>query len=240
MGLTHLFAGYHSGLLHGRLSDILEFICYIYQMIQHILFDLDCTLYSVSYGLEEKVFARMMQYVARYLDISVEQARAERNKQNNRYGTTLEWLMAEKKFSAIDDYLVSVHPEDEADTLRPDPELRHFLKSLPCPCSILTNSPGFHAVRIVKKLELEGVFYKIFDIEGNRMRGKPHASSFHRALDTLGLKPEEVLFVDDVPRYVEGYLAIGGRGLLLDERNAHADYPHERIKDIQELARFLN
>jgi len=209
-------------------------------MTRHILFDLDCTLYSVRHGLEERAIDLMVQFVARYLGISAEQALAERKKQLHLYGTTLEWLMAEKNFTATSDYFLAVHPDDEADSLSPDPALRHFLESLPCPCSILTNAPGFHADRILKKLELEGIFQHVFDIETNKLKGKPDASAFRRALDVLNLKPEEVLFIDDMPRYVKGYLALGGRGILLDERDAHADYPHPRIKNLYEFTRFLD
>jgi len=120
-----------------------------------------------------------------------------------------------------------------------NPELRRFLETLPCPCSILTNSPFFHAGRVIKRLGLEGVFIHVFDIMGNGFKGKPHPSSYRRALGELGLKIEEVLFIDDLPNYVKGYLSLGGRGILLDEKDIHKDYPHERIQNLMELTRFL-
>jgi len=208
-------------------------------MIRHILFDLDCTLYSIHYGLEDKVADRMWQYVACFLGCSAEEAALERKKGIGKYGTTLEWLMAEKGFTAINDYMVKIHPDDEADCLHPDPDLRKFLEALPYPCSVLTNAPLFHADRVIAKLGLEGIFQRIFDIEGNEYKGKPHAKAFYRTLDALGQRSEEVLFVDDVRRYVEGYLAIGGRGILLDENDIHRDYGFERIGNLYDLVRFL-
>ena len=209
-------------------------------MIRHILFDLDNTLYSASYGLEKEVSRRVLDFTLSWLGLSREEGERLWRDGYNRYGTTIEWLIYEKGFTASDEYQAYIHPENEADALPPDPGLRRFLESLPCPCSILTNAPGFHADRIIKKLELEGVFSGVFDIVGNGLRGKPHASAYYRALDALGLKPEEVLFVDDVRSYVEGYLALGGRGILLDEMGVHTDYPHERIGSLEELLRFLN
>ena len=208
-------------------------------MIQHILFDLDNTLYSVSYGLEEEVSRRVLEFTLSWLALPREEGERLWRDGYKRYGTTIEWLTYEKGFTAFDEYQAYIHPEDEADSLAPDPELRSFLENLPCPCSVLTNSPRFHADRIIKKLELEGIFNHVFDIEGNGLKGKPRASAFQRALDTLGLKPEDVLFVDDMPPYVEGYLALGGRGILLDEMGIHTDYPHEKIKNLRELTRFL-
>ena len=209
-------------------------------MIRHILFDLDSTLYSVRYGLEEKMRHRIQEFVIPWLDLPREEAMRQWKDGFKRCGTTIEWLTSEKGFTAVDDYHAYTHPFDEAEPLLPDPQLRSFLENLPCPCSILTNSPDFHADRVIKKLELEGIFQQIFDIKYNNHMGKPHASAFYRALEVLGLQPEEVLFVDDLPRYVEGYLAIGGRGILLDELDAHTDYPHQRIKSLYELTRFFD
>ena len=156
-----------------------------------------------------------------------------------RYGTTLEWLSSEKGLTDTDAYFAFMHPDNEADCLPPDPELRQFLEGLPCPCSVLTNAPDFHADRIIAKLGLEGIFRHIFDIKGNGLRGKPHASAFQKALDALGLSPQEALFIDDIPRYVNGYIVMGGKGILLDEKDVHENYPYEKIKDLKELTRFL-
>jgi putative hydrolase of the HAD superfamily len=169
----------------------------------------------------------------------VEQSEVLRADGYKRHGTTIEWLVKEKGFTAFWDYYVWCHPENEADCLLPDPELRQFIEKLPCSSSILTNSPGFHAQRVIKKLGFEGLFERVFDIESNEHKGKPHASAYQRVLKTLGFKPEETLFIDDFPVYVEGYLAIGGKGLLLDELGRYPDYPHERIKDLREIMFYL-
>ena len=213
-------------------------------MFRHIFFDLDSTLYSVRYGLEDYFFSRLKEYtnswLGRVLGFSGEECERLRIEGYKRHGTTLAWLCSEMGFTAVDEYLEYVHPENEADSLPPDPDLRVFLETLPCPCSILTNSPLFHAERIIKKLGLEGVFTRIFDIKYNNGKGKPHASAYQRALENFGLKPGEVLFIDDLPHYVEGYLAIGGRGILLDEMDVHRDYSNERIRDLREITGFLH
>ena len=204
------------------------------------IFDLDNTLYSVNSGVEDIILRRLREYTSSWLGISWEECEPLWRTGLKTYGTTLEWLIEEKGFTAKDEYYAHIHPENEADSLKPDPELRRFIESLPCSSSILTNSPLFHAERIIKKLELEGVFQNVFTLEDNDLKGKPHASFFYRALNCLGLKPDEALFIDDIPRYVEGYIAIGGKGLLLDERNKYTWYTNERIKDLKELLIFLD
>jgi putative hydrolase of the HAD superfamily len=208
-------------------------------MVKQLIFDLDNTLYSPRYGLEANVMNRVNKYVAAYLGISVEEAIAERGKRIAHYGTTLEWLRNEKGFVDIEDYFKAVHPEDEADTLPPDPELRSFLKGLPCPCAILTNAPMEHAERLLRLLGVEDLFTEIFDIRRLQYRGKPRSDAFHFVLESLYKKTEETLFIDDVPRYVEGFLNIGGRGILIDELDEFPDYPHEKIHFLRELGSFL-
>ena len=209
-------------------------------MIRHILFDLDNTLYSADYGLEDRFLDRIEEFTSSFLGMGREECEPLRREALKRYGTTLEWLSAEKGLTAIDDYFAFMHPENEADCLPPNPELRQFLEELPCSCSVLTNSPRFHAERIIKKLELEGIFQNMFDIVSNGLRGKPHESAFRMALDTLGLKAEEALFIDDFPRYVNGYILINGKGILLDENDVHKNYPYEKIRDLREITRFLD
>ena len=209
-------------------------------MIRHILFDLDSTLYSVRFGLEIGARQRIQDFAVPWLAIPFEEALQKWKDGFQRYGTTIEWLTSEMGFTAVDDYHAYTHPESEVEPLLPDPQLRSFLENLPCPYSILTNSPDFHAERVINKLGLDGLFHRIFDIKFNNHKGKPNPLAYRRPLEALGLRPEEVLFVDDLPRYVEGYLAIGGKGVLLDEMDAHKEYPNERVNSLYELARFFN
>ncbi|MDR1430219.1 MAG: HAD-IA family hydrolase [Spirochaetaceae bacterium] len=208
-------------------------------MIKYLLFDLDNTLYSSHHGLEEKVGHRMREYAAAYLGTSPEEAWRLRLERTRAYGTTLEWLMAEKGFTDVEGYLAAVHPEDEAENLPPDPELGAFLESIPLPKAILTNSPREHADRILARLALGDIFTHIFDIRETAFKGKPGREVFERALSVLGVKAGETLFIDDTPRYVTGFTALGGRGLLMDEDNVCADYPGQRIRTLRELANYL-
>jgi putative hydrolase of the HAD superfamily len=208
-------------------------------MIQYILFDLDNTLYSARYGLEDHVRRRMREFLAAHLGVSPEEAWRQRTERVGEYGTTLEWLIAERGFTAVERYFAAIHPGDEADILPPDPALRDLLEKIPQPKAILTNSPREHAERVLDKLKLSGLFTRIFDIRGNGFQGKPRPEVFFRAFSALGAAPEEVLFVDDIPAYVEGCCALGGRGVLLDENNACPGYPHPKIRALGELEDLL-
>lgn len=208
-------------------------------MIQYLLFDLDNTLYSSRYGLEDAVGERIVAYLSSYLKLPPEEAVRQRREYLHIHGTTLEWLKAQKGFTDIEAYYRAIHPEGEADSLLPNPQLRAFLQSLPLPRAILTNSPREHADRVLKRLEIGDLFTHIFDIRWNQFTGKPAPEVFYRALDALGTKPETTLFIDDLPRYVTGYLDIGGKGILLDEDDRYPNYPSNRIRTLPELVDFL-
>ncbi|MDR1955974.1 MAG: HAD-IA family hydrolase [Treponema sp.] len=203
--------------------------------LQYILFDLDNTLYSARYGLELNVGRRIADYLAAYLGVSPEEAIRQRQERIHCYGTTLEWLMAEKGFTDVEAYYAAIHPAGEADALSPDPGLRRFLEGLPLPRGILTNSPREHADRILAQLGIPDLFTHIFDIRWSGFTGKPHREVFLRALDILGTTPETTLFIDDTPRCVTGYCALGGKGVLLDEADAYPGYPHPRIRTLQDI-----
>ena len=208
-------------------------------MIKHILFDLDGTLYSMKGGMDDFFRMRLWGFTSSWLGISLDEYKILWKEAMKVYGTTLEWLIKEKGFKDTEAFFAHVHPESEIEFLPYDPELRGFLENLPVPCSILTNSPIFHAERVIKQLNLEGVFRQVYAIDDSGLGGKPHPSSYRRALDDFGLKPKEMLYIDDLPRYVEGYINIGGRGLLFDEMDKYKDSPYDRILDIREIVKFL-
>jgi putative hydrolase of the HAD superfamily len=205
-----------------------------------ILFDLDNTLYSARYGLEEEVSRRIRTFLARHFGISGEEAWKRRNAGvGHSYGTTLEWLVTEEGFRDVERYFAFVHPGDEAERLLPEPGLREFLESLRLPLAILTNSPEEHAGRILKKLGIEDLFDPVVGIRRNNFSGKPRPDVYLHTLDLLGSAPGRTLFVDDNPSYTEGFLKIGGRALLLDEFDAHRDYAFPRIRKLSEIPAFI-
>ena len=208
-------------------------------MLKYLLFDLDNTLYSCAFGLEDNVRRRIKEFCAVFLGVKPEEVWKRRFEQGSKYGTTLEWLMNEKGFTDVEAYLAAVHPTDEADNLPPDPRLKAFLESIPIPKAILTNSPQEHADRILDKLGFIGLFTHVFDIRQSGFKGKPQPDVFNNALNTLGVLPADVLFIDDHPQYVEGFIAMGGKGLLLDEKNVFDDYPHSKIRELEELGRYI-
>jgi putative hydrolase of the HAD superfamily len=189
---------------------------YTCQVIKHLLFDLDNTLYPCSSAIDQAVTDRMVRFVANFLGISREEAAQKRRERISRYGTTLEWLQTEYGFTENDAFLTAAHPESELAEVRFDPNLRAFLQSLNMPMSVLTNSPRIHADRILRYLQVDDLFLDVYDIIRNNFRGKPHPGAFLTALAGSGYTIAETLFADDYVKYIVGYEKLGGKSVLVN------------------------
>lgn len=219
-------------------------MCYTIQdMIGHLLFDVDNTLYSASNLMERRISERMFQFIADFLSLPLEDAIKLQRARRHNYGTTLEWLECEYHFNDRETYFEAVHPASEISELQPDPNLRNFLLSLRIPMTVLTNAPMAHAERVLKFFNISDLFLGVFDISYNQGKGKPHPEAFINSLEAVHKTIEETLFVDDCPAYVEGFVQIGGHGVLIDEKKRCADFTETSgipsIKSIYELPNLL-
>ncbi len=185
---------------------------------KHILFDMDNTLYPASSAMNDGITRRMLECVAKFFDCSMEQAIALRAQRITGFSTTLEWLRSEG-MTDIEGFLAHVHPDNEADELLPQPGLRDFLLSLPCPMSVLTNAPHEHADRVLSKLGIADLFQAVTDIRDANFFGKPYPDAFLAALKKVGSSIEDTLFLDDMQKYTDGWVAMGGTAVLVGSEN---------------------
>ena len=78
---------------------------------------------------------------------------------------------------------------------------------------------------------------------------KPEPGIYQLAADHLGVPPDECVFVDDVPSYVAGAMAVGMTGVRINrfdsegpyaEHNIPAVEPDLRIRELRELVEWLD
>lgn len=224
--------------------------------IKNIIFDLDNTLYSCTSEMDRGITQRMMNAIAEFFGVSIEEAVELRKKNLPRFSTSLEWLRSEG-FSEIESYFAKVHPDNEADELPFDKNLRPLLESLKPIIQkkiILTNAPREHADRVLKKLNVADLFPVIIDIRACGLLGKPYPQSYKTALTEIGGSIDDTIFLDDQYKYTDGFAALGGTAVLVGEKNGgHLDKqsaaynketpPHPgrtlKIRDIYELPDLL-
>ena len=179
---------------------------------------MDNTLYPASSDMDKGITRRMLECVADFFHCDMEKATQLRAERIVHYSTTLEWLRAEG-MSDIEGFLAHVHPDNEADELLPQPKLRDFLISLNMPMSILTNAPHEHADRVLAKLGVADLFDAVTDIRDAGFNGKPYPDAFLAALRKAGTSLEETLFLDDMQKYTDGWVALGGTAVLIGDKN---------------------
>ncbi len=209
--------------------------------VSYLLLDLDDTIYPASSGFHQEIDRRMTEYVARFLNVSLDEATTRRKSYWRRYGTTLKGLLSQHAFDRVDEYLAHVHPTNLQDYILLDPHVGALLDSIPLPKSILTNSPREHAVRVLDYLGIRDRFEHIFDLRFNGFDGKPIRSAYGRALETVGRRAEEVLFVDDRLEYLLPFREMGGHVVLVSEE-AEAEAAASgvpRIRSLHELPAFM-
>ena len=194
-------------------------------MINYLIFDLDNTIYPSNALINQQIPQRMISFVAKFLNLTFEQAKELRAERLPHFGTTLEWLSTEHNLTNYNDFLSVVHPEDEINELPKIEGLRELFTSIDLPKVILTNSPKFHAQRVLKFYNIEDCFSNIYGIVENQLKGKPHPQSYKNILEKENFKLEETLFFDDHPKYVKGFLDIGGKPVLVDKYLEFQDQP---------------
>ena len=191
-------------------------------MVKALLLDLDNTLYPESSAMGEGFTRRVKAFVADFLGVSDDEAARLREENLKSYSTTLEWLKRSCGLADDERYFRALHPDEEADEVPKDPNLRPFLSSLNLPLILLTNAPFFHAERILKHLDVFDLFFRIYDLTWNGGRGKPYPESFINPLADAGFTPQDALFADDSLKYVIGYKAVGGTPVLIDQSGSRS------------------
>ena len=184
----------------------------------HLLFDMDNTLYPASSAMDKGITRRMLECVAEFFHCSMDEAIVLRSERIVHYSTTLEWLRSEG-LTDIEGFLAHVHPSNEAEELPPQPGLREFLISLNMPMSILTNAPHEHADTVLGKLGIADLFEAVTDIRDAGFNGKPYPDSYMAALKKVNATIENTLFLDDMQKYTDGWVALGGTAVLIGTPN---------------------
>jgi putative hydrolase of the HAD superfamily len=194
--------------------------------VSQLIFDLDNTLYPASSLLADEMHQRMTDFVAKHLGVSFEDALALRQEGFRKHGTTLRWLQREGHLAEPDHFLDYVHPDNLQDFLKPSPNLRTLLESIPLPKAILTNAPHAHALRILRYFDVESCFDQVFDLQWNQYEGKPRRSAYERPLSALGIAANQAVFIDDLPDYLATFVEMGGNCILVDESGRHSINQH--------------
>jgi putative hydrolase of the HAD superfamily len=185
-----------------------------------ILFDLDNTLYTPDHKLFTLIDQRINRYMIEVVGIPCEEVDDLRRSYWQRYGVTMRGLM---RHHGIDpeDYLAYVHDVDVAGRLRPDPELRRALETLPLRRVIFTNSSLDHSERVLKALGLRDTFEEIFDIRVADYLPKPYPEPYRAVLSRIGAAADRCIMVEDSAENLRTAKELGMGTILVGDAASH-------------------
>jgi putative hydrolase of the HAD superfamily len=193
-----------------------------------ILFDLDNTLYPAASGVGSAMEERMNAFVQRVVGCDVAAARALRRAYYQQHGTTLRGLQNDYRFD-VEDYLRFVHDLDLEALLAADADLDALLDRTRATKAIFTNAPQEHARRVLRVLGIERHFDRIFDIRFSEFLPKPHPAAYQRALDTLGVRAERTVLIEDSPQNLGPAHVLGMTTVLIRDLPPPAAPPPDLV-----------
>lgn len=208
--------------------------------LEHILFDLDNTLYPKALGIFDLVAERIRNYMEVRMGFEKERARQLRQEYIRRYGSTLRGLMLHHKIDPAD-YLEFVHDVGVEEKLAPDPLLAECLGAVSLDKAIFTSAHRPHAQKVLHCLGVERCFSRIFDITFTNYIPKPNPEPYRQILEVLGLPGGKCLMIEDLPANLHPAKELGMTTVLVGEdgegrRKGFVDFV---IADILELPRVF-
>lgn len=186
------------------------------------VFDLDNTLYPAECDLFAEIDQRMTDFVARFLHLPREAARAIQKRYYAEYGTTLNGLMSLHGMDPMD-FLAHVH-EIDLTPLPNSPDLAAAISALPGRKYVYTNGSRRHADRVTGHMGLAGVFDGVFAIEDSAYKPKPDQSSYDAFCARFDLVPGRAAFFEDLARNLAPAHAMGFTTILVQSSK---DWSHE-------------
>jgi len=204
--------------------------------VDWICFDLDNTLYPLSNGLWEVIDQRIQEYVARTLNLPLDEAKRVQKQYWRQYGTTLAGLMSEHDVQP-GPYLAYVHNFDVSPFVKPDPRLKSLLAALPQHKLIFTNASSEHAHNVLRTLEVEEFFEYVIGVEEVGYIPKPDPRAYELCQAKTGVDPTRSMFIDDLPENLKPAKAMGMITVPVSPSGRrHFDFVDYHLTRIEELA----
>jgi putative hydrolase of the HAD superfamily len=208
-------------------------------MIEHIIFDVDKTIYPESCGFGDEMDRRINEFTANFLNIPLEKADSLRKSTIKKYGTTMRWLQTEHNLVDTERYLDYVHPKNVHDYLPHKNEIKEMFHAIKLPFSILSNGTIENINRIINFYGIENLFNPVISIRDNNLVGKPDPSFYNILLSKINIEPKKILLVDDAEQNLVPFSHLGGYVLHVNEKNAPTKDKFDTITNILHLRAYL-
>ncbi len=182
----------------------------IEQSLKHIncwIFDLDNTLYPITKSMLSQLDDHMSNFVAKFLNVNVTEARQIQKNYFRKYGLTLRGLMLNHGLDPKE-FFNAIGPMD-LNEVYPNPDLGSAIKTLPGRKIIYTNSSSHHAQLVLDRLGFPEVFDAIFDITAANYIPKPAVEAYEHLCSLYKINPKKAAMVDDIVKNLEPAASLG-------------------------------
>src|SRR4029079_17863434 len=156
---------------------------------------------------------RIREYIAKFLQVSHEEAFRLQKDYYKRFGTSMRGLMTLHGM-APDDFLDFVHQIDHS-PLEPNPALGAAIEALPGRKLILTNAARGDAEAVFSLLALERHFDDVFDIVAAELEPKPSPQTYDRFLKAHNIDAARTAMFEDLARNLVVPHALGMTTVLV-------------------------
>ncbi len=171
------------------------------------VFDLDNTLYPASTNLFAQIDVRMKTFIAKALNMTVDDAFKLQKQYFHKYGTSLRGLTLHHDIDP-DAFLDYVHDIDHS-VLNADARLDALLAALPGRKLIYTNGSAYHAESVVKRLGVAHHFADIFDIRASAYIPKPDPAAYATMIAKHAVTPTKAVMFEDSHKNLAPAAALG-------------------------------
>lgn len=199
--------------------------------VQNLIFDMDKTLYPATIDSQPLFDARMCSYLQEYAGVCSDDVKDYQNKLVKECGYDINMLFAEKKLSLSDfhDYVCDI----DVSFIKPNPELKSVLASLPQRKYIFTDSNEAHVDDCLNRLGLDKAIWDgIFVGRSGDYLFKFSSKCFHRMLDKFQLSPAECLFFEDTADNLRRAKELGMGTVLISDKPENYDYVDYKFNDV--------
>jgi putative hydrolase of the HAD superfamily len=206
------------------------------------VFDLDNTLYPHHVDLFAQIDRNMTAYVAKLLDMEVEDARKLQKQYYHDHGTTLRGLMHHHGVDPAA-FLEAAHQIDYS-PLAADERLSDAIKALPGRKFIFTNGTVKHAEAAARALGIRDHFEDIFDIIAADYVPKPAGATYDKFASLHRVDTRNAAMFEDLPRNLVAPRLLGMKTVLILPAGEHKalerwEIPDESDENIDYMTRDL-
>ena len=181
--------------------------------MQDLLIDLDNTVYPEDSNIFAQIDLKMKSFIAKNLNVSLDEAFKIQKKYFVSNGTTLRGLMLYHDVQP-EEFLDYVHDIDLT-SIRKNKELSNALINYNGKKIIFTNGSDKHAKKVLKKIGLNKAIDHIFDIIKADYIPKPDILTYQKVIKEYSLEPDKTIMIDDLPNNLKTAKELGIKTVLI-------------------------